>query len=124
MSRYISNSSIVLQSTDANPYHPHDAKKRYRNFNAHYMSVEKFCKDGFPEWVDKYDYPIIFWEPSSELQIQFVLSTFLSSSCKRPAKHNSVKQLALASNLEPEMFNIYAQGVNNDWGFGKKLLLN
>lgn len=35
-SKYISDSNIVLQSSSVNPYHPHDVKKRYRNFNVFY----------------------------------------------------------------------------------------
>lgn len=119
--KFISDSNIVLQSSSENPFHPHDVKKRYRNFNVFYKSVEHFCKVGFPAWVDKYDYPLIFWEPSSEEQIQFVLNTFLSSDCKRPAKHNTIKELAIASNLEPEVFQVFALGKGRDFGLGERI---
>lgn len=38
--KYISDSNIVLQSSDPNPFHPHDAKKRYRNFNVFYKRID------------------------------------------------------------------------------------
>jgi hypothetical protein len=99
VSQYISNSNIVLQTSDYEPYHPHDVYKRYRNFNVFYKEIDRFCANGFPAWVDKYNYPLIFWEPSNEKQIQYVAKTFLSDSCKRPAKHNTIASLAITSNL-------------------------
>lgn len=101
ISKYISDSGIVLQSSSYDPYHPHDVYRRYRNFNVYYKQVEEFCSKGFPSWVDKYSYPLIFWEPSNEQQIQYVAKTFLSSQCKRPQKHNTVEHFVMASNLEP-----------------------
>lgn len=109
MAKYISDSGIVLQSGSYDPYHPHDVYKRFRAFNAYYKSVGKYCTEGFPSWVDKYPYTIIFWEPSNEQQIQLVAKAFLSDACKRPAKHNTIKNFAIASNLEPEMFQTYFQ---------------
>lgn len=41
--KYISDSGIVLQSGDYEPYHPHDVYKRYRNFNVYYKGVSKYC---------------------------------------------------------------------------------
>lgn len=101
IAKYISDSNIVLQSSSETPYHPHDVYKRYRNFNVYYKAVKKFCDEGFPTWVDKYPYPIIFWEPSNEQQIQYVSKTFLSDECLRPPKHNTIAHFAIASNLEP-----------------------
>lgn len=82
-----------------------------------------YCKNGFPSWVDKYDYPLIFWEPSNEQQIQLVARTFMSSSCKRPAKHNNLSWVAIASNLEPEMFETYLQSYDGQAGGGVKYLM-
>lgn len=36
ISKYISDSGIILQSGSYEPYHPHDVYKRYRNFNTFY----------------------------------------------------------------------------------------
>lgn len=120
--QYISESGIVLQTSSREPYDPHDVKKRFRNFNAYYKEVGKFCSEGFPSWVDKYPYPIIFWEPSNEQQIQYVAKAFLSDACLRPPKHNTINDLAIASNLEPEMFQTYFQNYEQDLGLGKKYL--
>ena len=43
VARYISESGIVLQSSEEQPYHPHDVRKRYRNFNAYYKGVTHYC---------------------------------------------------------------------------------
>lgn len=122
VAQFISESGIVLQSGEEQPFHPHDVRKRYRNFNVYYKGVASYCQNGFPSWVDKWDYPLIFWEPSNEQQIQLVAKTFTSDKCKRPTKHNNLSWVAIASNLEPEMFETYLANYEGQ-PMGKKLLL-
>jgi hypothetical protein len=50
----ISKSNIFLQSSAMNPFDPRDYYKRFRNFNVYYKEIDKFCKDGFPDWINNH----------------------------------------------------------------------
>ena len=70
------------------------------------------CNNGFPSWVKKNpDFPLIFWEPSDEQQIQLVIETFLSEKC-RIHHGRDIKGLAITSNIDPEVFEFYLKKVN------------
>ena len=99
-------------------------RKRYCKFNVYYRGGSRFCEKGFPSWVDKWDYPLIFWEPSNEQQIQMVVKTFMSEKCKRPAKHNNLSWVAIATNLDPEMFQTYMSSYDGQFPNKKWLLQN
>lgn len=99
--RKISKTSMFLQSGSMNPFDPRDYYKRFRNFNIFYQGIAGHCQHGFPEWINKYpEFPLIFWEPSNEKQIQYVLNYYLSPSCMKMHKRN-LSGMAMASNIDP-----------------------
>lgn len=105
----ISNSKIFLQSSAMKPFDPRYHHKRYRNFNVFYKQIDYFCREGFPEWINDYpEFPLIFWEPSNEEQIQYVYNTFNSASCRRQHGRN-ISGFAMAINIDPEMFDFYVK---------------
>ena len=86
---------------------PRDHHKRYRNFNIYYKGIDSYCKNGFPDWIDKYpEFPLIFWEPSNERQIQYVFDKFTSASCMKRHKR-IISGMAIATNIDSEMFEVY-----------------
>jgi len=70
------------------------------------MNEDNLCQHGFPTWPNAHpEFPLIFWEPSNELQIQESLSKLMSPACQK--KHNrSLEGIAFASNIDPEMFDL------------------
>lgn len=65
-----------------------------------YEEIEKFCREGFPSWINKYpEFPLIFWEPSNEMQIQYVMDQYLKPTCMK--KHNrTIEGMAMATNID------------------------
>ena len=105
--RRIAKSSFFLQSSAASPFDPRDHSKRFRNFNVFYKGIDHFCEKGFPAWINNHpELPLIFWEPSNEKQVQHVVSQFLSPGCAQKHGRN-LSGLAIATNLDPEMVDIY-----------------
>jgi hypothetical protein len=84
-----------------NPVDKRDVYKRFKNFNVNYGEIEKFCKYGFPNWIHLYpEFPLIFWEPSTEQDIQHVLAQFTSETCMKKHGRN-ISGMAIATNLDP-----------------------
>lgn len=80
-----------------------------RNFNTYYENVARFCEDGFPEWAYRYEYALIFWEPSHEYEVQLVRKSVEDEKCK--IRRSDVK---LASNQDPEFFEYQWKHVEHD----------
>ena len=77
-----------------------------------YKEIDNLCANGFPTWMNKYpEFPLIFWQPSNEQQIQSSLKKLLTQNCK--LKHNrTIKGIAFASNIDPQIFENYMKKVN------------
>ena len=101
MDQYIADSNVMFQSSAS-----HETDKRIQNFNVDYESIVDFCQNGFPDWPDNYGLPYLFWEPSSEDTIKFVLNTFKNESCKKTPTHQNLSDIKITSNLEPEMIEV------------------
>ncbi|KRX10901.1 hypothetical protein PPERSA_12025 [Pseudocohnilembus persalinus] len=109
--KYISDFPVSLQSDSGSL--PKLTKPRRFNFNTNFYNIEKFCANGFPKWVNSTnEFPMIFWEPSHEDIMQWTYLKYFNYTCQTPFHKLQLKDYQQANNQDPEMQQVYLQGLN------------
>lgn len=46
--------------------------------------MEFACETGMSNWFTKFNYPIIFWEPSFQYSVEYALDLWTNPKCEKP----------------------------------------
>lgn len=95
-----------------------DPKGRYQILNAAWGDFNGICSSSFPLANRTDKYPYLMWEPSTQADIDTMVTEFQKCSAV-PASHQSLETgLRVTCNQDPEMFSVFSsnllkRGLNN-----------